>query len=187
MKDQATFTRMQDGTREDYEIIERAEAEFVRGLPERVLGAVEALAAGGLGGYPISRYEHSLQSASRALRDGRDSEYVVAALVHDIGDTLAPLSHGSLAAAVLRPYVSERVSWIVDHHPVFQMHYYAAHTGGDPDARERYRGHQWFDDTVEFCEKYDENCFDPAYQSFSLETFAPLVKEVFGRTPWTQG
>lgn len=177
---------MQDGTAADYAVIEQAEREFERGLPDRVLAAVRALGDSGLGGYPVTRLEHSLQSATRALRDGRETEYVVAALVHDLGDGLAPHSHGSFAATVLRPYVAERVAWIVEHHPVFQMYYYAPHMGGQRDARERYRGHRWFDDTVEFCERYDENCFDPGYPSQPLSDFEPLVREVFTREPFSR-
>lgn len=184
MREHASFARMQDGSRDDYQLIEQWEAAFNRGLPRRVLDAVKALDGDGIGAYPISRYAHSLQAATRALRDGRETDYVVAALVHDIGDGLAPHSHGSLAAAVLRPYVSERISWIVEHHPVFQMYYYAPNMGGTRDARERYRGHQWFDDTVEFCEKYDENCFDADYENLPMETFAPLAEELFARVPW---
>lgn len=179
----ATFTRMQDGTAQDYALIEQAEATYVAELPARVLGAVRALAVDGLDGYPVDRTHHSLQSASRAVRDGRDTDYVVAALVHDIGDPLAPFSHGSLSAAVLRPFVRPQLTWIIEHHPVFQMYYYAPHMGGTKDARERYRGHEWFDDTVEFCERYDENCFDPAYPVLPLEHFEPMVQEVFSRPP----
>lgn len=182
----ATFTRMQDGTAEDYAVVEAAEVEFTRGLPDRILAAVEALGDAGLGGYAVTRLEHSLQSATRALRDGRDTDYVVAALVHDIGDELAPYAHGSYAASVLRPYVSEKLVWIVEHHPVFQMYYYAPHMGGEKNARDRYRDHPWFDDTVEFCEKYDENCFDPEYDSLTLDDFAPLVREVFSREPFSK-
>jgi predicted HD phosphohydrolase len=181
MADRATFTRMQDGTADDYALIEAAEREYEQQLPDRVLDAVCALGEAGLSGYAVTRYEHSLQSASRALRDGRETEYVVAALVHDIGDGLAPHSHGSYAASVLRPFVSEQVAWIVEHHPVFQMYYYAPHMGGVRDARERYRDHPWFADTVEFCERYDENCFDPEYDSLPLSEFEPMVREVFTR------
>ena len=175
---------MQDGTAEDYAVVAEAEAEYESRLPDRILAAVADLGAEGLGGYSVTRLDHSLQSATRAHRDGRETEYVVAALVHDIGDGLAPHAHGSLAASVLRPYVSERITWIVEHHPVFQMYYYAPHMGGQRDARERYRGHQWFDDTAEFCEKYDENCFDPDYDWMSLEAFEPMVREVFSRAPF---
>ena len=172
----ARFTRMQDGTAEEFALIEAAETEYASTLPARVLDAVRALETGGAQGYAISRLEHSLQSATRAERDGRPVDYVVAALVHDIGDSLAPYSHGSYAASVLRPFVSEELCWIVSHHPLFQMYYYGPHMGGDKNARERFRGHRWFDATVEFCERYDENCFDPAYEWLPLEHFAPAVR-----------
>ena len=108
-------------------------------------------------------------------RDGRDDDYVAMCLLHDIGDTLAPRNHGELAASILKPFVSERLTWITKHHPVFQLYYYGRHVGADPDAREHYAGHQWFDDTVEFCELYDENCFDTNYPSQPLDEFAPLA------------
>jgi predicted HD phosphohydrolase len=183
MTARASFTRMQDGTAEDYAIIEALESEYFAKLPDRVLGAVADLASNGLDGYPVDRTAHSLQSATRALRNGEDTDYVVAALVHDIGDPLAPFSHGSLAGAVLRPFVSERLCWIVSHHPVFQMYYYAPRLGGVRDARERYHDHPWYDDAVYFCEHYDENCFEPDYPSLPLGHFAPMVHEVFGREP----
>jgi predicted HD phosphohydrolase len=180
----ATFTRMQDGTTEEYARIHAREAEYNRGLPGRVLDAVRALdEAEPDPGYAVSRLEHSLQSATRAERDGRPADYVVAALIHDTGDSLAPYSHGSYAAAVLRPFVSEELCWIVSHHPLFQMYYYGAQTGDDANAREAYRDHPWFGATVEFCERYDENCFDPAYDSLPLDHFAPAVREVFFRKP----
>ena len=178
----ATFARMQDSTAHDYAIILARHAEHVDGHADRVLEAMRVLGEGDAG-YAVSRLEHSLQSATRAYRDGRGTDYVVMCLLHDIGDTLAPRNHGALAAAVLEPYVSPRLTWITKHHPVFQFHYYGTHVGADPDARERYRGHEWFDDTVAFCELYDENCFDEHYESLPLETFAPLVREVLERAP----
>ena len=138
METRARFTRMQDGTAEEFALIEAAETEYASTLPARVLEAVRALEAGGAQGYAISRLEHSLQSATRAERDGRPVDYVVAALVHDIGDSLAPYSHGSYAASVLRPFVSEELCWIVSHHPLFQMFYYGPHMGGDKNARDRF-------------------------------------------------
>jgi predicted HD phosphohydrolase len=180
----ATFTRMQDGTAEEYALIHAREAAYNRTLHLRVLDAVRALGAAEPDpGYAVSRLAHILQSATRAERDGRPVDYVVAALIHDIGDGLAPYSHGSYAAAVLRPFVSEELCWIVSHHPVFQMHYYGAQTGDDANARDAYLGHPWYDATVEFCERYDENCFDPGYDWLPLEHFAPAVEEVFSREP----
>ncbi len=172
------FTRMKDGTREDYELLDRLEQPYLEALPDRILAAVEALKES-FSGYQVSRYEHSLQSATRAERDGRDEEYVVAALVHDIGDELAPHTHGEMMGAVLRPFVRPEVCWIVRHHGLFQSYYYAHHTGGDRDARERYRDHEWFDACAEFCERYDQNCFDPAYQWLPIEHFEPMVRRVF--------
>jgi predicted HD phosphohydrolase len=172
------FTRMEDGTKQDYELLERLERPYLAELPDRLLAALEALKES-FAGYRVSRYEHSLQSATRAHRDGRDDEYVVAALLHDIGDDLAPYTHGEMTAAVLRPFVSPEICWIVQHHGFFQSYYYAHHTGGDRDARERYRGHDWFDACAEFCERYDQNCFDPDYASLPLETFEPMLRRVF--------
>jgi predicted HD phosphohydrolase len=174
---------MQDGTAEEYALIQAGENEYARTLHVRVLDAVRSLETAGEACYAVSRLEHSLQSATRAERDGRPGDYVVAALVHDIGDSLAPYSHGSYAAAVLRPFVSEELCWIVSHHPLFQMYYYAPHMDGDARARDRFRGHPWFDATVEFCERYDENCFDPGYDWLPLAHFAPAVEEVFTREP----
>jgi predicted HD phosphohydrolase len=183
MESRASFTRMQDGIADEFALIDAAETEYASALPVRVLDAVRALETGGPQGYAVSRLEHVLQSATRAERDGRAADYVVAALVHDIGDGLAPYSHGSYAAAVLRPFVSEELSWIVSHHPLFQMFFYGPNMGADKNARERFRGHPWFDATAEFCERYDENCFDPAYDWLPLEHFAPAVEEVFTREP----
>ena len=176
--DTVRFTRMEDGTPEDYELLDRLEQPYLEALPDRILAAVQALKES-FSGYQVSRYEHSLQSATRAERDGRDEEYVVAALVHDIGDELAPHTHGEMMGAVLRPFVRPEVCWIVRHHGLFQSYYYAHHTGGDRDARERYRDHEWFDACAEFCERYDQNCFDPAYQSLPIEHFEPMVRRVF--------
>lgn len=171
------FTRMEEGTKEDFELLERLEAGYLAELPDRLLAAVRELEES-FAGYQVSRYEHSLQSASRALRDGRSEEYVVAALLHDVGDVLAPYTHGEMMGAVLGPFVSPEITWIVQHHGVFQMHHYGHLTGDDPDARERYRDHPQFDACAEFCARYDQNCFDPDYESLPLEHFEPMVRRV---------
>ena len=180
-----SFTRMEDGTAEDYELLERREAEYMEALPDRLIAAVRAL-ENSFAGYQVSRYEHSLQSATRALRDGRSDEYVVAALLHDIGDELAPYTHGEMVGAILRPYIEPRICWIVAHHGVFQQYFYGEQTGEDPNARDRYRDHDWFDDCAEFCELYDQNCFDPAYDSLPIEEFEPMVRKVFSKAPYLE-
>ena len=173
-----SFAHMDQGTPEDYAILARHVEAYNAELPDRVIAAVENLRHS-VSGFRVDRLEHSLQSATLALRDGRDEEYVVAALVHDIGDELAPLNHGEMTAAMMRPYLPERLCWIVQHHGVFQQFHYGKASGDDPDARERYRDNEWFDDCAEFCAKYDQNAFDPDYESLPMETFEPMVRRVF--------
>ena len=181
-----SFTSMAAGTKEDYEMLERLEAEFAASTADRVLEQLRGL-AGSLGGYKVDRLEHSLQSATRAYRDDADEEMVVAALLHDIGDLLSPHNHSELAAAVLRPYVSERTYWIVREHGLFQSYYYAHHFGGDRNARDRFIDHPWYQDTVDFCERWDQSSFDPEYESLPLEFFEPMVRRIFAREPFSMG
>ena len=138
-----------------------------------------------LEGYQVSRLEHSLQTATRALRDKADVEMVVAALLHDIGDELAPLNHSEYAAAVLKPYVSEKTHWIIEKHGEFQMYFYAHHLGGNKNQRDKYKGHKYYQDTVDFCEHWDQKSFDPNYKSLSLKEFEPMVREIFSRKPYS--
>jgi predicted HD phosphohydrolase len=175
---QTRFTAMRDATRADYQRIGRHSAEFWKGLPDRILTHLRIL-AGDTGGYAVDRLTHSLQTASRARRDGRDDEYVVCALLHDIGDTLAPANHAQLAATLLEPFVSEKNRWVVEQHGIFQGYYFFHHLGLDRNLRERFRDHPWFRDCAEFCEKYDQNSFDPAYDTLPLEAFEPAVRRVF--------
>lgn len=177
------FRQMKDGTREEYEFLERIESQYVAALPDRILEALGGL-AGALGGYRVSRLEHSLQTASRAEDDGADEEMVFGALLHDIGDVLAPANHAQYAAAVIRPYVREEVTWVVAHHGLFQLYYYAHHVGGDRHAREQYRDHPWFDACERFCERWDQAAFDPDYPTRPLEHFEPLVRRILSRQPF---
>ena len=179
-----SFTSMSEGTRADYELLERLEAQFAAQTADRILEHLRAL-AGSLAGYRVDRLEHSLQTATRAHRDGADEEMVVAALLHDIGDLLSPHNHSELAAAVLRPYVSERTYWVVRQHGLFQSYYYAHHLGGDRHARDRYRDHPWYQAAVDFCHRWDQPSFDPEYPSLSLEYFEPMVRRIFARAPFS--
>jgi predicted HD phosphohydrolase len=172
------FTAMAEATEADHALLQPLEQAFVDDLPDRLLVSFDRLASSFLG-YQIDRRQHSLQSATRALRDGRDEEYVVTALLHDLGDELAPLCHGEMIAAVLRPYVREELCWIAKHHGLFQTYYYAHLRGGDRHGRDRLRDHQWFDACVDFCHHYDQNCFDPAYDTLPLEAFEPIVRRIF--------
>jgi predicted HD phosphohydrolase len=173
-----TFTAMRDSTREDYQLIGRHSMGFFQGLPDRILDHLRLL-AGDTGGYAVDRLTHSLQTATRAQHDGQDDEYVVCALIHDIGDTLASANHADLAATILEPFVSERNHWIVKHHGVFQGYYFFHHLDLDRDMRDRFRGHEFFRDCAAFCEKYDQNSFDPNYETLPLEAFEPAVRKLF--------
>ena len=183
---QVAFTQMKDGTAEEYQFLQGLEHDYVRALPERLLTALEGL-GDSLQGYQISRLEHSLQSATRAEADGADIDMVVAALVHDIGDALAPENHSQMAAAILRPYVRAEVTWVIEMHGLFQMKYYAHHYGNNPDGYLAYADHKWFDSCARFCELYDQAAFDPAYPTKPLSYFAPMLREVFGRKAFDAG
>ncbi len=171
------FTAMAEGTAEDYRLLATYENAELAGFPDRVLGWLRSMDEHT--GYQVTRLEHSLQAATRAHRAGEDEETVVCALVHDIGDVLAPGNHSEVVAALVRPYVSERNYWVLKHHGVFQGVYWFHHVGADPHARQRWADHPWYDDCVAFCADYDQNSFDPDYPSESLEFFEPMVRRVF--------
>ena len=178
------FTQMKYGTKEDYLLLEKHEKKYIEGTADRLIQFMSSLITT-LEGYQVSRLEHSLQTATRALNDKAEDEMIVAALLHDIGDELAPLNHSEYAAAVLKPYVSEKTHWIVEKHGEFQMYYYAHHLGGNRNQREKYKGHKYYQDTIDFCENWDQKSFDPNFKSLTLKSFEPLVKKVFSRKPYS--
>jgi predicted HD phosphohydrolase len=175
---QLTFTRIQDTTADDWAIIAtRTDTKLFEELPDRLLGALRFLE--NVDFYTVNGLEHSLQAATRALRHGHPAEYVVAALLHDVGDLVGPRNHAAVAASILRPYVSERIAWIVEHHTVFQFNHFGHHIGIDPDIRDAYLGHPYYEDTAEFVDLYDSESFDPSYDSLRLEELEPLLRQVF--------
>lgn len=175
---QAKFKEMTEGTAEDWGIIAEHAMEFWSGLAGRVLDHLRLL-DGDFGGFPIDRLEHCLQTATLAHQDGRDEEYVVCALLHDIGDTLGSLNHADLAATILQPFVSEQNYWMVKHHGIFQGYYFFHHLGKDRNMRDQFKDHEYFNYTAEFCHKYDQKAFDPDFESMPLEDFVPMVERVF--------
>lgn len=172
----ASFRSFEESTADDWAII-RANDETVVNLADHVLEQLRHLGSGH-GGFPVDRLEHSLQTATRAERDGQDDEYVLCALVHDIGDNLAPFDHPAIAAAVVKPFVSEANHWMVAHHGIFQGYYFWHHLGGDRDTRDRYRDSPHWERTEEFCAKYDQTAFDVDYRSEPLEHYEPLVRAI---------
>jgi len=181
MSETVSFTAMADGTREDYEMLAEREKIYVSGTSDRLLKELANQADDTMTGYKITRLEHGLQSATRARRDGADIDWVVATLLHDIGDGLAPQNHDKFAAEIMRPYMRDEVTWVVEHHGVFQMYYYAHHYGWDRELREEYKDSPFYQSCVDFCERWDQSSFDPDYQMDPLESFEAEVREVFAR------
>lgn len=176
------FRRMDEGTDQDFLVLAHVHQANAARLPDLLLSMLADLE--GDREYPIDRLAHSLQSATRALRDERDEEYVVCALFHDVGESLGPFNHGEVAAAILRPFISEANYWMLAHHPVFQTYYFGQHLGIDPNERDAYVDSPFYDRTVTFTARYDEVAFDPDYPSEPLSTFEPMVRRVLGKS-WT--
>lgn len=176
-----SFTAMEHGTLADYDLVFAHEREQIDTQADRVLDWLRQM--DGPSPYRISRLDHVLQSATRAERDGADTETVVCALLHDVGDIIGTANHSQVAAALLRPYVSEQNYWVVNHHGLFQGYYYFAHYDRDVNDRDIFKSHPFYDACVQFCAEWDQNSFDPSYRHESLEHFAPMVREIFAREP----
>ena len=181
MAETVSFTAMADGTREDYEILEAREEIYRQGTADRLLRELASQESDTMTGYKITRLEHGLQSATRARRDGADIDWVVATLLHDIGDGLAPQNHDKFAAEILRPYMRDEVVWVVEHHGIFQMVYYAHHYGWDRDQHLQFKDHPYYQSCVDFCARWDQTSFDPEYPMDPLESFEKEVRAVFAR------
>ena len=178
------FTEMKHGSKNDYLLLDKYEQDYINGTADRIIDFMSGLNST-LEGYKITRLEHSIQTATRAFNDKANEEMVIAALLHDIGDELAPLNHSEYAASVLKPFVSEKTHWIIEKHGEFQMYYYAHHLGGDRNQRNKYKDHKYYDDALNFCEKWDQKSFDPNFKSLSLKDFEPLIRKIFSRKPYT--
>lgn len=181
MAETVSFTAMADGTKEDYELLEKHEKTYFAGTADRLIKELRSQADETISGYQITRLEHGLQSATRARNEGADIDWVVGTLLHDIGDGLAPQNHDKFAAEIMRPFMRDEVVWTVEHHGVFQMYYYAHHYGWDREKRNEFKDHPFYQSCVDFCERWDQSSFDPDYPMDSLESFEDEVREVFAR------
>ena len=181
MGETVSFTQMKDGTKEDYTLLAEKESAYHALTADRILDELRRQGEATLEGYKITRLDHGLQSATRAEAEGADIDWIVGTLLHDIGDGLAPQNHDRFSAEVIRPFVRWEVAWVVEHHGIFQMIYYAHHYGWDENARDRFRDHPCFKVCADFCERWDQSSFDPDYPSKPLEHFEPLLREVFAR------
>ena len=182
-RQKASYTSMEAGTKEEYLKELEIAKPFRARTAERVLEQLSLLHFGFPGGQ-VDRYEHSLQTATRAFRDGQDEEIIVAALLHDLGDRLAPDNHPEVAAAVVKPYVSWQTHWVVLQHGLFQGYYYLHHYGKNRNERDKFRGHPAYQTCVDFCAKYDQVSNDPNFDTMPLSAFIPMVQRVFSREPW---
>ena len=180
MNDRVTFTRMDQSTAQDWALIAAEFRPFSQALPDRILAHLKLL-DGDYGGFPIDRYTHCLQTATLALRDGRDEEYVVCALLHDIGDTLGCYNHPDVAAAILKPFVSEANLWMVQNHGIFQGYNFFHHIGMNRDMRDMFKGHAHYARTEEFIELYDNPAFDPKGETLPIAEFEPMLRRVFAQ------
>ncbi|MGE0259558.1 MAG: HD domain-containing protein [Alphaproteobacteria bacterium] len=170
------YRRMDEGTDEDFVVLRHVHEQTLRDLPDRLFAMLRDLRRDTA--YNITRYDHSLQTATRALRDGRDEEYVAVALLHDVCEPLGPFNHGEVAAAILQPFISRDNHWMLVRHGLFQTYFYGRHMGLDPNARDIYKSDPAYEQTVEFCAKYDEISFDPDYRNEPLSTFEPMVRRL---------
>jgi predicted HD phosphohydrolase len=180
MEHRATFTRMEDSTAADWKAIGGEFMQFASKLPDRVITHLRLL-ENDYGGFPVDRYTHCLQTATRALKDGRDEEYVVCALLHDIGDTLGSYNHADIAASILQPFVSEENHWMVKHHAIFQGYYFFEHIGLNRDLRDNFKSHPAYERTAEFCAVYDNPAFDPKGEALPLSEFEPMLRRVMAQ------
>ncbi len=177
MNARATFTRMEHSTQQDWACIVPEAMQMAKALPDRVLAHLRLL-DGDFGGFPVDRLTHSLQTATLALRAGRDEEYIVCALLHDIGDTLGSYNHPDIAAAILKPFVSEANLWMIQNHGIFQGYNFFHHIGMDRNLRDMFTASPHFERTAEFVALFDNLAFDPAAETLPLEAFEPMVRRL---------
>ena len=174
------FKSVSESTKEDWQIIIREQQKFMSGVSDRILQHMRLL-EGDYGGFPIDRLQHCLQTAERAAEAGEDDEYVVCALLHDIGDTLGSFNHADVAAAILQPFVSEANHWMIKHHAIFQGYNFFHHLSMDRNMRDQFKGSEHYERTARFIAKYDNLAFDDSHPALSLDLFAPLVRKVMAQ------
>jgi predicted HD phosphohydrolase len=174
----STFTRMDESNAEQWKLIGRETIEHQGRTPAAVLAMLRSLAAV-TDGFAVDQLTHCLQTATLAERAGADDEVVIASLCHDIGKAVSVPNHPRIAAEILAPYVRADVYQMILAHQDFQGRHYYHHFGGDPDAREQYRGQPWFELAERFADEWDQIAFDPAYDTLPLEHFEPRLRALF--------
>jgi predicted HD phosphohydrolase len=174
-----TFTRMDEGTLEDWMVIAQDSVPFQSEVAERILGMLRQLDTF-FGGFGVSQLAHALQTATMAERAGAPDDMVVASLCHDIGKVISLANHPAIAAEILKPYVTDETYHVVRTHQDFQGRHYYHLFGKDAEARAQYADQPWYSAAEQFADEWDQAAFDPAYDAETLEHFEPLVRKVFG-------
>ena len=176
----ASFSKMSESTADDWQIIMQEQLAFISKLPDRILAHM-ALLDGDYGGFPVDRLQHSLQTANLAAEAGEDEEYIVCALLHDIGDTLGSTNHPDVAAAILEPFVSDENHWMIKHHGIFQGYNFFHYLGMDRNMRDQFKDNENYQRTARFVAAYDNPAFDSGAPTLSLDLFEPMVRNVFAQ------
>ena len=178
-----SFTHIGNATKTEWDIINSDHLKDRKETGQYIINYLKNVGRTGKPPLQVSLLDHSLQTATRAFRDGADDETVVCALLHDIGDKIAPDNHGTVAAAILEPFISPENHWMVLHHPLFQGYHFYHHIGRNRDDRDTFQNHPAYEKTRHFCDFWDAPAFDPGYDTLPLETFEPLVRKVFEKQP----
>jgi len=175
-----TFTRLDSASPDEILILKDELSRNQPRVADRVLGMLGSL-ADIVDGFAVNQLVHCLQTAARAEHDGASDELLVAALCHDVGKAVSVVGHAGISAAILKPYVSPDVFWMIDNHQVFQGRHYAEVMGTDPNAYRMHEGHPCFERTMKFVDEWDQNSFDPAYPTPELARYEPLIRKWFAR------
>ena len=176
-----TATSFRDTTAEDWErAFHRSKARDLAEAGSHVLNLLRSQESVASSGFQVNSYTHSLQAATKAMQAGMDEEYIVCTLLHDVGEFLDPFNHGDIAGEIVRNFVSPANYWMVANHPIFQLHF-RDHSLYDREACSRHQGHPAFERTMDFCDRFDQSCFDGAFQNLPLDAFVPMVRRVFAQ------
>ena len=174
------FTRMQDGTAEDWAVIGAAHQEHFTKTPGHLMDMLRSLEKVSLG-FACDQLQHSLMTGTLARRAGGSDEEVAIALLHDVGKAVSIPNHGAIAAELMRPYVSEDAYHVIYNHQSFQGKYYYEFAGASPNLRDDFRGESWYDLAVKLVDEWDAPAFDPDFEVDTLESFEPLLQEIFAQ------
>ena len=186
MSEQAHFTRMQDGTLEEWQIIAAAHYKHFKHTADTFIDLLKSLEQHTLG-FACDQLQHALMAGTLARRAGASNEHIVIALCHDIGKSINVPNHGAIAAEMMKPYISEDSYHVIYNHQAFQGEYYYQYLGAPTDLRLQWNDESWYPLACKLVDEWDAPAFDPDFEVDSLESFIPLMREVFHDKPMALG